>query len=144
MNADPLTQAAIRETVELHEFFGRWLRPGADPGLDLRRLDQALGDGFRLIGPDGLVRERAVVVAWIAGARGARGADFRIEVSDFLAVWHADGAVLLEYVETQYGQERMTRRRSAALFRAAPAAPCGVVWCHLQETWLPDVAKVWV
>ena len=29
-----------------------------------------------------------------------------------------------------------TRRRSTALFLASPAAPRGVVWRHLQETWM--------
>jgi hypothetical protein len=148
MNADRLaqrlTEAAIRETVELHEFFGHWLRSGGAPGRDLARLDHALDAGFRQIGPDGLIRERAAILAWLTGARASRWADFRIEVSDMAPAWGSGDAVLLEYIETQYGQEKMTRRRSSALFRAAPAAPCGVVWCHLQETWLQDAAKVWV
>jgi hypothetical protein len=142
MNPDRLAEAAIRECIELHEFFGHWLRSGGDPGLGVGRAEQALDAGFRQIGPDGAIRERAAILGWLAGARGARGADFRIEVADFAMVWQSEGAVLLDYVETQYGQQKTTRRRSSALFCAAPAAPCGVVWLHLQETWLPDVAKV--
>ncbi|HVM83151.1 MAG TPA: DUF4440 domain-containing protein [Candidatus Binatia bacterium] len=133
---DPLADLAVRETMELHDFFGRWLRPDADAPRDIARLDRALAPEFRLIGPDGGIRERAAVLAWIAGARGSRGGDFRIEVSHCRPAWQSAEAILLEYVETQYGSGKTTRRLSTALFGRAPSAPCGVVWRHLQETWL--------
>jgi len=137
---DPLAELAIRETVELHDFFGRWLRPDPDAPRDIARLAQALAPEFRLIGPDGRIRDRGAVVGWIAGARGSRGPGFRIDVLNCCPVWQSAEAILLEYVETQYGEEQgrplTTRRLSTALFGRAPSAPCGVVWRHLQETWL--------
>lgn len=133
---EPLVAAATREVVELHDFFAAWLRPDAGAPQDVGRLEQALDPEFRLIGPDGNSRTREAVVAWIAGARGSRGAAFRLEVSEFRPVWQSDAAILLEYVETQYGHGQSTRRLSTALFCRAPSAPCGVAWRHLQETWL--------
>ena len=138
MTADPLAEAAIREVVELHDFFGDWLRPDGRPAFGIDRLEAALDRGFRLITPDGRILERGAVIAWIATARGSRAVDFRIAVSDFHAVWRSDEAVLLEYVETQYGQGKTTRRQSTALMGREPAAPLGVAWVHLQETWLQN------
>jgi hypothetical protein len=139
MNA--LAEAAAREVVALHDFFGAWLRPDPAAPQDIARLEQALAPEFRLIGPDGVIRDRAAVVGWIAGARGSRGPAFRLETSDSRVIWQSAEAVLLEYVETQYGHVQSasgqsTRRLSTTLFCRAPSAPCGIVWRHLQETWL--------
>jgi len=130
-----LADRAAQEIFELHVFFGEWLRPSAK-AFDLGRLEQALDPDFRLIGPDGGIRDRAAVIGWIGAARGSRGPDFAIDVSGIRPVWQSAEAILLEYVEAQYGQGRTTRRLSTALLCLAPAAPCGVVWRHLQETWL--------
>jgi len=61
----------------------------------------------------------------LAGVRGSRGADFRIDVVDFVTVWQSPEAVLLEYVETQYIDGKTTKRLSTALFCKEPKAPCG-------------------
>jgi hypothetical protein len=130
-----LADLAIRESVELHDFFSRWLR-AKEEALDIARLEGALDPDFRLVAPDGGVRERKAVIDWIAGVRGSRGADFWIDVAEFVTVWQSPEAVLLEYVETQYIDGKTTKRLSTALFCRAPGAPTGVVWRHLQETWL--------
>jgi hypothetical protein len=135
---ETLADLAIRESVELHDFFSRWLRAKDDAQLDIARLEGVLDPAFRLVAPDGGVRERQAVIDWIAGVRGSRGADFWIDVADFIAVWQSPEAVLLEYVETQYIDGKTTMRLSTALFCREPKAPCGVVWRHLQETWLHD------
>ena len=77
------------------------------------------------------------MLAWIKGARGSRPSPIsRSSVLDPRTIWAGEGAVLLEYTEQQYRDGRTTRRRSTALFLANPAAPCGVEWRHLQETWM--------
>ena len=136
-----LVDLAIREVVELHDFFAAWLKP-ADAAqangstLDPARFERALAPEFRLVGPDGRVRPRAAIVAWLHDLKGGRGADFRMNVSDFQPVWSEGDAILLEYVETQYLQGKTTQRHSTALLKRAPSAPIGLVWVHLQETWL--------
>lgn len=138
MSTESIADLATRESVELHDFFSRWLRAPSEQRLDIGRLEGVLDPSFRLIAPDGGVRERQSLIDWIAGVRGSRGAEFWIDVSDFVAVWQTADAVLLEYVETQYIEGKTTKRLSTALFCREPKAPCGVVWRHLQETWLHD------
>jgi hypothetical protein len=140
MSTESLADLAIREVVELHHFFNRWLRAPGEEKLDIARLAGVLDPAFRLVAPDGGVRERQPLIDWIAGVRGSRGADFRIDVADFVLVWQSPEAVLLEYLETQYIDGKTTKRLSTALFCRAPEAPCGVVWRHLQETWLQEGA----
>jgi hypothetical protein len=135
---ESITDLAIREVVELHYFFSQWLGTPSKEKLDIARLAGVLDPGFRLVAPDGGVRERQPLIDWIAGVRASRGADFRVDVADFVVVWQAPEAVLLEYLETQYIDGKTTKRLSTALFCREPKAPCGVVWRHLQETWLQD------
>lgn len=137
--SERLADLAIRECVELHEFFLAWLRPHKDAKLDPGRFERAFDLEFRLVGPDGGVRDRAAIVGWLHDLKEGRGADFRMEVSDFRAVWQQGDAILLEYGETQYLQGKTTRRQSTALLKRAPEAPIGIAWVHLQETWLQDV-----
>jgi hypothetical protein len=138
MSTESIVDLAIRETVELHDFFSRWLRAPSEAKLDIARLAGVLDPGFRLVAPDGGVRQRQALIDWIVGVRGSRSADFWVDVADFVAVWQSPDAVLLEYVETQYIDGKTTKRFSTAMFCREPTAPCGVVWRHLQETWLHD------
>lgn len=137
--SERLADLAIRECVELHEFFRAWLRPHNGSKLDPQRFERAFDPEFRLVGPDGGVRDRAAIVGWLHDLKEGRGADFRMEVSDFRAVWQQGDAILLEYMETQYLQGKTTQRQSTALLRRAPDAPIGIAWVHLQETWLQSV-----
>ena len=138
--SERLVDLAIRECVELHAFFLAWLRPHGlsanGTKLDPQRFERAFDPAFRLVGPDGGVRDRAAIVGWLHDLKEGRGADFRMEVSDFRAVWQEGDAILLEYVETQYLQGKTTQRQSTALLKRAPEAPAGMIWVHLQETWL--------
>ena len=142
--SERLVDLAIRECVELHAFFLAWLRPHGlsanGTKLDPQRFERAFDPEFRLVGPDGGVRDRAAIVGWLHDLKEGRGADFRMEVSEFRPVWQQGDAILLEYVETQYLQGKTTQRQSTALLKRAPDAPAGMVWVHLQETWLQAAA----
>jgi hypothetical protein len=134
-NSPSLADRAWQEVVELHDFFGEWLR-GDAPAGDFSRAEGAIGKDFRMISPDGKIDESAAVLAWIKGAHGSRPSPHTIAVLDPHTIWAGESGVLLEYTEQQYRDGRTTRRRSTALFLANPAAPCGVEWRHLQETWM--------
>jgi hypothetical protein len=112
------------------------LREGGPADLDFSEVEGAIGGDFRIISPDGAIEERDAIISSIRNARGSRGLDFAIIALDPHAIWAGGKAVLLEYTEQQYRAGRTTRRRSTALFLADPAAPRGVVWRHLQETWM--------
>lgn len=129
-----LADPAWQEVVDLHAFFEAWLQ--SESPMDFSEVEAAIGKDFRIISPDGTIEEREAVVSSIRNARGSRGPTFTIAVLDPRTIWAGEGAVLLEYTEQQYRDGRTTRRRSTALFLASPAAPRGVVWRHLQETWM--------
>lgn len=136
MSSSPsLTDLAWQEVVALHAFFETWLQE-SESVMDFSEVEAAIGRDFRLISPDGKIDEREAIVSSIRDARGSRGPAFTMAVLDPHAIWAGDGAVLLEYTEQQYRDGRTTRRRSTALFLADPAAPRGVLWRHLQETWM--------
>jgi len=132
----PLAELAQREVIALHEFFVAWFRPAtAAPAFG--ECEAALAPDFRMVTPDGAVNDRAAVLQGLRQARGSQPADFAIVVADVGMLWQEGDAILLGYVEEQYRTGSITRRRSTALFTAEPAAPRGVVWRHLQETWMP-------
>ncbi|WP_051328803.1 DUF4440 domain-containing protein [Geminicoccus roseus] len=128
-----LEQAALNEVADLHVLFTRWLGPGEG---DLARAAAALAPEFRMVLPDGALVERAAVLAFLEAMRGRRGPAFRIEIAEAEAREAGQGHVLVTYVERQEDDGKATARRSSALFRFEPSAPCGVVWLHLHETWL--------
>jgi hypothetical protein len=89
-----------------------------------------------MITPDGLLVSRALVLDRLASTR--MSPDFRISISDLSLVADLGDSVLLRYIEEQYRDTKTTRRLATALFTVEKRAPCGVVWRHLQETWIPD------
>ncbi len=127
---------AIRETRDLHAFFVAWFRVAGGPAADFARCEAALAPDFRMVTPDGRVHDRAAVVDRLRAAKGSADPDFSIDILQPTAVWQTGDAVLLEFVEQQYRGGATTSRRSTGLFTDQPAAPNGVVWRHLQETWM--------
>jgi hypothetical protein len=126
----PLAEAAKAEIVALHAylmdlFTGRT--------RDLVRCEAAFAGDLSMITPDGVWFDRAHILANFANATAAPG--FRILIHDVRLIWESESAVLLRYVEEQYRDGQTTRRLSSALFTRNEAAPLGVVWRHLHETW---------
>ena len=132
--ATDLTIRAISETQQLHAFFVAWFRGQKD--ADFMRCEAALADDFCMVTPDGEVHDRTAVVERLRSAHGSFGPDFVIEIVDPRATWQSNAAVLLEFIERQYRSGQTTSRRSCGLFTDEPTAPRGVVWRHLQETWM--------
>ncbi len=132
-----LAQRAIDEARELHAFFVAWFRAGSS--ADFTRCERALAPDFRMVTPDGRVHERATIIDRLRAARGTAAGDFFIDVLQPIVAWRTEHAVLLEFIERQYREARTTDRRSSGLFTDQSGAPNGVVWRHLQETWItPD------
>lgn len=135
-NAD-LGARAIDEVLDLHRFFEAWL--GHAGTGDIARLEAALAPGFQMIVPAGAVFAREAVIAMVAGGRGRKGSaahPFTIRIDDATAIPLGPEHCLVRYIEHQDCPDGPTARWSTALFRAAAAGPHGVVWLHLQETWL--------
>jgi hypothetical protein len=131
----PLAARAIDEVRALHAFFVGWLR-AAGPRPDFAEVERVLAPDFRMITPDGVARDRASVLAGLKAEKGSRPANFEIAILEPHAVFEAGHWLLLEFIEQQYRDGETTRRQSSALFTAEKAAPRGVLWRHLQETWM--------
>ena len=134
----PLSALAEREVEALHEFFVAWFLGRNLADLDFSLVERVLAADFRMIAPDGSAVDRRAVIAALCDRKGTAPDDFAISILDLRPVWQAKEAVLLEFVERQYRGGRTTQRQSTALFTAESSAPRGVVWRHLQETWVDD------
>lgn len=139
--AESLADLACREVVALHDFFTAWFR-GED--ADFAGCEAALGRDFRMVTPDGAVHERQAVLERLRRARSSQPPGFTIVVAELQPLWQLANAILLGYVEQQYRDGSATQRRSMALLTREPGAPRGVVWRHLQETWMqvPPQAQI--
>jgi hypothetical protein len=138
----PLAQAALREVVDLHAFFERWLG-GTTENTDavLHRLESALGEAFTMVSPAGESLRRSDVIEWLRDTHGAKSQQgaFQITITEPELLLLQPPLVLLGYVEEQSTGGALTRRRSTALFEAAAEAEEGVRWLALHETWIsPD------
>jgi hypothetical protein len=128
-----LAEQAAQEVRSLHAAFVE-LFTGRSQDFD--RCSRSLATDFQMITPDGLLVSRALVLDRLASTR--MSPDFRISSSDLSLVADLGDSVLLRYIEEQYRDTKTTRRLATALFTVEKRAPCGVVWRHLQETWIPD------
>jgi hypothetical protein len=140
---DPLVARGEREVVAFHEFLDGWLSGRASRDEERFAAETAaLADGFRIVSPDGEERDRAAVVEDLRAGHGASGEGFRIRVERVRERWVAPGgdACLLAYEEWQETDGGETARASTVLLRREPAAPRGVAWLDLHETWLPGAA----
>jgi len=135
MSATDLAAGAEHEVRALHDFFVAWLT-GRAPAGDLGRMTSALHPDCVRIAPDGAVQDRDAIVAMLAGAHGALGPEFRIDIALEATAPLADDTALVRYVEHQSSAAETTARRATAIFVASPTSPGGVAWRWLQETWI--------
>jgi len=135
---ETLLDACRREIDDLHLFFEAWLA-GNLPATDeiLSRLETALEPGFTLIGPDGRARDRATVVDWIRDSHSRRP-DLQIWIENATLRWSDDSTTLVTYEEWQREGGSVNARQSTALFLNRSAAPNGLTWLHVHESWLEE------
>lgn len=139
-SGDALFAACEAEVAGLHRFFVGWMTGAvARDTTTYARFTDVVADGFALIGPGGVVTEREALIAELEAAHGQRAA-FDIWIADCRCRWSAGDLCLITYEEWQQTGEVKTGRLSTALFRRRAAAPNGVEWLHVHETWLAGAA----
>ena len=124
------------EVVELHQFFQQWLS-GSLTRTDATfgRVAQALGSGFTLITPDGVLVEREALLHSLREAHGTRP-DLQIGIKEF-RVHHREGKILVAtYLEWQQSAGSLTVRLSTAIFRETDDRPNNLQWLHVHDTWV--------
>ncbi|VVT27419.1 hypothetical protein [Hoeflea sp. EC-HK425] len=132
--ADLITRAQA-EVVNRHHFFVEWFT-GRAGEAELEASLRAFAPDMVMIEPDANTIGRDDVVVMISNARGKRPADFEIRVDLISARLIDSDTVAVVYDEHQVIAGEKSARRSSAVFSADPEAPEGVVWRHLQETWI--------
>lgn len=132
-----LIEKAKAEVVNRHSFFVEWFT-GRAPEAEMEASARAFAADMRMVEPDGSMIDASQVKAMLRGARGKRSEDFEIRVELIEARLVGSDAALVVYDEHQVIDGAKTARRSSALFSADKDAPEGVVWRHLQETWITE------
>jgi hypothetical protein len=127
------------EVVNLHRFFQEWLAGRlADRDSVFERCALAMAPQFELITPSGERFDRSALCASLRGANGSRGPDFKLWVDGMVTRPIAGGVHLVTYEEWQMLDGATRGRLSSALLADSAAAPDGIEWWHVHETWLPQ------
>ncbi len=126
---------AIREVVDLHQFFEDWFT-GRLPQTEeaFQRFPLVTAPEFALIGPDGAARTRAQVLEWVWSIHGARPTT-RMWIEDVRVAVVRPSLYLVTYDEWQADADSRSVRVSSALFEDSAGAPNGLNWLHVHETW---------
>lgn len=135
-----LSDDAVTEVRDLHEFFQSWFRGEADCEAFDHPTESLAGD-FRMVSPDGTESARETVLDGIESARNSETESdppFVIEIRNPTVRHETDGHCQVRYEEWQRRGENWNARLSTALFRRDDDAPNGVVWVDLHETWLDE------
>ena len=130
-----LIARAQAEVVNRHHFFVEWFT-GRAIEAELEASLRAFAPDMVMIEPDANTIGRDDIVAMVTSARGKRPADFEIRVELVSARLIGSDIAAVVYDEHQVIDGEKSARRSSAVFSADPDAPEGVVWRHLQETWI--------
>ena len=130
-----LIARAQAEVVNRHHFFVEWFT-GRASEAELEASLRAFAPDMMMIEPDANTIGTDDIVAMVTNARGKRPADFEIRVELISARLIGSDIVAVVYDEHQVIDGERSARRSSAVFSADPEAPEGVVWRHLQETWI--------
>lgn len=129
--------------VDLHQFFEDWFNARLSNTSDsLKPFRDVLAEDFQYIGPAGFLIDKSIIFEggtwpghgwWVKD--GAAGGQTRVENFAFRRLSEATALVTFEY--WQDVDETKRGRQNTAVFRIDPSMPHGVVWLHVQETWLP-------
>ena len=131
------------EIESMHEFLAGWLG-GTLPraAATFARFANVLAPEFVIVSPTGEATEGIVLMAGLEPAHGAHaGKSFAIRVENVRLRGTMGEHALFTYEEWQEIDGAIVNARlSSVLFERDEAAPNGIVWRHLHETWLPGHA----
>jgi len=123
----------IREVIELHRFFERWLTGAIEQTQPVfARLKGVLAEDFRMIEPSGKDLNRAELLDAFWHAHGVQAESFTIEVRRPQVLLIDKATAMVTYQEWQTGADT-TARISSALISETDQ---GFQWQHVHETWL--------
>jgi hypothetical protein len=132
----PALPTCRTEIERLHDRFVAWFTATADRS-DFDDIERALAPDFEMVTPDGARVGREAVLESIHEAHGRDApGEFDIEIRTVEMVRTTDDHATVRYEEWQTTPTGETGRVSTVLFETDPAAPGGLVWLDVHETWL--------
>ena len=133
---DALYRQCMREVIELHDFFQAWLE-GSAPQTEsvFRRFTDVNDPAFLLIGPHGRAIDLSAARRWIWEAWNTRP-NSRLWTEAHTLRFSTGEMAVMTYHELQLNDGAPNQRLSTVVFRQDPAAPNGLVWVHVHETWM--------
>ncbi|MEM8931552.1 MAG: hypothetical protein AAGE94_10270 [Acidobacteriota bacterium] len=146
--AEPLTDTVFEtrchDAVDaLHQWFEDWFNAAIPERPEsLAPFRDVLADDFQYVGAAGFLIDKATIFAdgtWPAHGWWREfedGGRTRVENFSFRRVSADVALVTYEYWQ-DYGTIRRGRQ-DTAVFRRDESQPHGVLWLHVQETWLPE------
>lgn len=138
MTNQSLTRRVTVEIETLHVEFERWFGGLSD---DFERIQSSMADAFTFVAPGGDILERPELLAGLRASHDSR--QIRIRIENVIVRWSSDSEVLATYEEWQDHPGYTAARQSTVLFTEDEAAPGGLLWRHVHETWKvppPEVA----
>lgn len=131
MAESKLDAAVAHEVVALHVEFEQWFRGDLD---NLARVEAVLADDFTFVSPRGGLIDRVAVLGGLRSGRASR--ELKIRVENPVVRWQAGDVVVATYEEWHEHPDYSTTRLSTAVFSRDDAAPNGLIWRHVHETWI--------
>jgi len=119
------------EIVELHAFFEAYFL-GKESSLG--RVENALAAGFTMVGANGVESDRESAMRMILAGH-AHTVNLSITTSDHRLLLQSGDTVVATYIEHHESSDGGNRRLSTVVFTADAAAPNGVCWLRVHETW---------
>ena len=135
-----MTDRCIREVVELHQFFEDWFNGLlVDSNDAFARFADAMDESFEIISPDGARTLRRGLMGQLRSAHGVHtDTPIRIWVANASVRPLGDDLFMVSYEEWQRHDDETKGRLSTAIMKRTAAAPNGLCWLHVHETWLPS------
>jgi hypothetical protein len=125
-----LTRRVAAEIEALHVEFERWFAGSID---DFDRIRSSTAADFTLVTPGGDIIENAELLAGLLDSHGSR--QIRIRIENVVVRWNSESGILATYEEWQDHAHYTAARQSTVLFSSDQAAPSGLLWRHVHETW---------
>ena len=131
---------AIKEVLDFHKFLVNAFAGNLDDDPLVRLA--GFHRNFTYILPEGGVIGYETLSGVMPSWRGAQP-NIQIAIKILQSYQCGEDSCIVLYEEHQVGAASGDNSRiSSALFLSEPAAPSGVVWRHLHESWLPNQTDI--
>jgi hypothetical protein len=131
MSESELSAQVAAEIRALHVEFERWNRGESESS---ERIEASIPEDFTFVTPQGEVVTGRELRENFRQGQGQR--QIRIRIENPILRWHGGDAVLATYEEWHEHADYTTARQSTVLFTRDAAAPGGLRWRHVHETWM--------